>query len=70
MRAAQDNAQPLQGIAYTPRTDATPEAEVSALAAVYRLVLNRNAPCRTNTHGDDVTVKKSKGVSHVAQQTG
>jgi hypothetical protein len=27
-------------INYTPRTDATPEAELNALAAVYKLVLN------------------------------
>ena len=27
-------------IAYTPRRDATPEAELSALAAVYRIVLS------------------------------
>jgi hypothetical protein len=42
MRAARDiSVQPLPGVAYAPRPDATPEAEISALAAVYRIVLSR-----------------------------
>ena len=28
-------------VAYTPRPDATPEGEIAALAAVYRLVIER-----------------------------
>ena len=43
-------------ISYTSRTDATAEAEVSALANVYRFVLDRahkNAPGVTSTKGDD-----------------
>jgi hypothetical protein len=43
-------------IAYTQRPDATPEAELGALAAVYRFVIdraNRDAPGVTSTKGDD-----------------
>jgi hypothetical protein len=43
-------------IAYQARDDATPEAEISVLAAIYRLVVNsanRNAPGVTSTKGDD-----------------
>jgi len=43
-------------ITYTPRPDATPEAEISTLANVYRLVLdtaNRNAAGVSSTNGDD-----------------
>jgi hypothetical protein len=44
MRAAQDIvAQPRLRISYAPRSEAMPEAEISALAAVYRLVVNRQA---------------------------
>jgi hypothetical protein len=43
-------------ITYTPRTDATPEVEISALANVYRFVLdraNKNAAGVSSTNGDD-----------------
>jgi hypothetical protein len=41
MRAAHDNGtQSLPGIAYAPRPDALPEAELSTLASVYRFVLD------------------------------
>jgi hypothetical protein len=43
MRAARDiDAQPLPGIAYTARPDATAEAELSALATVYRFILSKS----------------------------
>jgi hypothetical protein len=34
---------PSSRVIYTPRPDATPEAEVSALAAVYKFVLDCHA---------------------------
>ena len=43
-------------IIYTPRPDATPEGELNALAAVYRIILDRckeNAAGVTSTNGDD-----------------
>jgi len=44
MGAAQNIAgQPLPHIAYAPRPDATPEAEIATLAAVYRFVLDSRA---------------------------
>jgi hypothetical protein len=42
-------------IVYRARDEATPEAEVSALANIYRFVLDRthkNAPAVTSTRGD------------------
>jgi hypothetical protein len=41
MGAAQNIAgQPLPHIAYAPRPDATPEAEIATLAACYRIILD------------------------------
>jgi hypothetical protein len=43
-------------VAYAPRPDATPEAELSTLAAIYKLVLNsanRNAAGVSSADGDD-----------------
>jgi len=43
-------------VTYTPRPDATPEAEISTLANVYRFVLdfaNKNAAGVASTNGDD-----------------
>ena len=43
-------------IIYTPRPDATPEAELSTLANVYRFVLdsaNKNAAGVVSTNGGD-----------------
>jgi len=45
-------------ITYTPRSDATPEAELSMLTEAYRFVLdsaNKNAAGVTSTNGDDAT---------------
>jgi hypothetical protein len=46
-------------ITYTARFDATLEAEISALSAIYKLCLsshaNRNAAGETSTNGDDAT---------------
>ena len=44
MRAARDiSAQPLPGIAYAARPDAIPQAEISALANIYKFVLDCRA---------------------------
>jgi hypothetical protein len=44
-------------LTYTPRPDTTPEAEISALASVYRFIIdshaNTNAAGVTSTNGDD-----------------
>jgi hypothetical protein len=43
MGAAQKIAgQPLPHIAYAPRPDATPEAEIATLAACYRIILSKS----------------------------
>jgi hypothetical protein len=54
-----DNAQ----IAHTPRSDATPEAELTALAAVYAFILECHAKKRAaeGSGGDD----NGKGEQHV-----
>ena len=57
-------------ITYTPRSDTTPEAEVSALAAVYRLVIDRamqNAASVSSTNGDDAK-ERSKDDSSATQK--
>jgi len=43
-------------ITYTPSPDATPEVELNALAAAYRIILDsrkENAAGVTSTNGDD-----------------
>jgi len=50
-------------IVYRTRDDATPEAEISTLANIYRLVLDsayKNAANVTSTNGDDAERKESK----------
>jgi hypothetical protein len=50
-------------IVYRARDDATPEAEISTLANIYRLVLdsaNKNPADVTSTNGDDAERKESK----------
>ncbi len=54
---------------YTPRPDATPEGELSALAAVYRLILDhakKNAAGMTSTNGDDA---KKGSLKHEVRAT-
>jgi hypothetical protein len=46
-------------ITYSQRSDAMPEAEISALAAIYGLVLKKHAPGVTSTKGGDA-MKGSK----------
>ena len=56
-------------IVYRARDDATPEAEISTLANIYRLVLdsaNKNAADVTSTNG--TSVRNSEGVSDVGQR--
>jgi hypothetical protein len=59
-------------MAYVTNPGTTPGAEVSALAAVYKLCLsshaNRKAAGVNSTNGGDLTMKNNKGVSHVDQR--
>jgi hypothetical protein len=59
-------------ITYTPRPDATPETEISALGNVYRFILDchakQNAAGVTSTNGDDAK-KGSKNVSRHGEYT-
>ena len=59
MRATRDiSAQSLPGIAYAPRTDATPETELSVLATVYKFVLFDSQAKRGDSH--DLTNESTK----------
>jgi hypothetical protein len=55
-------------ITYTPRPDATPEAELSALASVYRFIIdshaNTNAAGVSSTNGDDAERSLSDSASN------
>jgi hypothetical protein len=59
-------------ITYVPRPDATQEAELNALASVYRFILDssakENAAGVTSTNGDDA--KGSKNVRARQKYTG
>ena len=61
-------------IIYIPRPDATQEAELNALASVYRFILDsrakKNAAGVVSTNGDGATVKNGKEVTHVDQRPG
>ena len=45
-------------ITYAPRLDATPEAELTALAAIYKFVLSNSQTKRGGTH--DLTNESTK----------
>jgi hypothetical protein len=46
-------------VIYTSRTDATPEAELSTLAAIYRIVLSANkGPARESRPNDGTEIKE------------
>jgi hypothetical protein len=67
MRTARDiDAQPLPGITYAVRPDATAEAELSALANVYRYVLNKYAADMTSTNS--TRIRNTEGVGDVERQ--
>jgi hypothetical protein len=54
-------------LTYAPRPDATPEAESSALAAIYKIVLNsanKNAAGVTSTNGNDAERDLSDSASN------
>jgi hypothetical protein len=54
-------------LTYAPRPDATPEAESSALAAIYKIVLNsanKNAAGVTSTNGNDAERDLSDNASN------
>ena len=57
-------------IIYIPRSDATREAELNALASVYRLILDsrakKNAAGMTSTNG--TSVRHTEGVGDVGQR--
>jgi hypothetical protein len=56
---------------YTSRPDATPEAELSALAAVYRFILDSHAKkmaTEPDSCSDAAIVRHTEGVSHVEQR--
>jgi hypothetical protein len=54
-------------ITYAPRTDTESEAELSALANVYRLILDCSAkkPSPRQSRRDDAILRYAEGVSHV-----
>jgi hypothetical protein len=61
-------------ISYAPRPDPTPESEISALVAVYRLCLSshasKNAAGETSTNGGDAERNPSDSASsHSTTQT-
>jgi hypothetical protein len=58
-------------ITYTPRPDATPEAELHALATVYRFILHCHAkelPAVPDSCNDAAIERNTEGVSHVEQR--
>jgi hypothetical protein len=63
-------------IVYRTRPDATPEAELNALSAIYRFILarseNKAAEPASEPDGrnDGAIAKDTEGVSHVEQQPG
>ena len=69
MRATQDTvAQPLSHATYVPRPDVTPEAEISALAAIYKLCLNSShvkkgaAPESRPDAGKEINERSGKSI--------
>jgi hypothetical protein len=58
-------------ITYAPRPDATPQAEVSALAAIYRIALGaKQSDLLLDKVGpDDATLKNEKEVGRVDRWT-
>jgi hypothetical protein len=57
-------------ITYAPRTDTEPEAELFALANVYRFILDCSAkrPSSRQSRRDDAILRNAEGVSHVDQR--
>jgi hypothetical protein len=58
-------------IIYIPRPDATPEAELDALAAAYRCILDCHAKkkaAESDSCNDAAIVRNTEGVSHVEQR--
>jgi hypothetical protein len=58
-------------IIYIPRPDATPKAELDALAAAYRFILDCHAKkkaAKSDRCNDAAIVKNTEGVSHVEQR--
>ena len=58
-------------VTYTPRPDATPEAEVNVLANVYRFILDCHAKkiaAEPDSCNDAAKVRNTEGVNHVEQR--
>ena len=61
-------------ISYAPQPGATPEAERSALANVFKFVLTRDCakdrgrPSDKSDFGDATLLRNTEGVSHVEQR--
>jgi hypothetical protein len=57
-------------ITYEPCTDTEPEADLSALANVYRFVLDCSArsPSPRQSRRDNAILRNTEGVSHVDQR--
>ena len=64
-------AQLRASVVYEPRSDTTPEAELNALANVYRFILDCHAKkiaAEPDSCNDAAIVRNTKGVSHVDQR--
>jgi hypothetical protein len=64
------NSQPLPGIAYATCPEADPHAELSALANVYRFVLDCHAKEEATRPGSPDDAKEIKNDSRQQQYTG
>jgi hypothetical protein len=70
MRAARDiGAQPLPGIAYAARPDADPQAELSALANIYKFVLDCHTKKEATRPGSPDDAKEIKNGSRQQKYT-
>jgi hypothetical protein len=68
---ASQSAMDSPRITYTPRPDATPEAELNVLANVYRFILDCHAKkiaAEPNSCNVAAIVRGTEGVSHVEQR--
>ena len=60
-------------LVYTPHADATPEAELDTLAAVYRFILfdchaKQKKAAEPDSCNDAAILRNTEGVSHVEQR--
>ena len=57
-------AQLLPNVTYAPRADASPSAEISALAAVYKFVLAKKEAAPESRPDDGTKVKEDSAYEH------